>query len=1079
MRLRNLLVILCLLSNSFGWQAFGQQSDKSLPQLLDKAGVKGGLIVCIGFNDPELLTSLQRSSAYVVQGLDTAPDRVERARAVLRAEGVYGPVSVQHWEGPKLPYVDNLVNVLVVTANTENVTPKEIERVLAPRGVVISNLRLPLSELIFEEVDDAYQWTKPVPDAIDDWSHFLHGADNNAIAADEMVGPPRHIQWRANPQWGRDHHAEKSGNPTVRTVVSAGGRLFMLTDEIETSNMAVPAKWTVTARDAFSGVLLWTTSIGTQDYRNDLPGIWRRLVVDDQRVYTAFGSDRMLKALDAGTGEPVVTYPGTEGVDELVEASGTLFVLLQTDTLLALRADSGEQLWRWQPKAGETVAPLTLGAADGKVFLKTGQVLCCLSARNGETLYRTNLPGATKQEDTLLQGTVFYPGKLVVGDGVVLCTYAAQSPAILRGWNRTDSRVLGSSGVGGHRLVSQYGGKLGAFSASDGKLLWETEYLPHLAMGPGEIYLRDGLAWIGPLFDKPRDLHTGEVKAVRPIVDMLWTDGHHYRCYPGKATSEYIITAKRGTELIDLDGENHSRNNWVRGACQVGITPCNGLLYAPPHSCGCYMETKLFGFWALAGRRATQEQEMEDTATLPEKGPAYADVQGMKTPAPSMGWWTYRGGNARGGSSALGVGNDLKQRWKTQLGGRLTAATVADGRVFVAQIDAHVLHAIDSDSGKKQWSYTAGGRIDSPPTVVDGAVLFGCRDGYAYCLRTDDGALVWRYRVAPALLQTMAFNQPESVWPVHGSVLYQDGTVYAAAGRSSYLDGGIRLVGLDPISGELRLEKLIRNEHVGALPLPEHADETVRYNQQNWMDYKTDLAPDRSDSFSMEGARPAILVGEDDSVYMRQKRFSSQLEEMETVLPHLFSTSELLDGWEHNRAYWALGTGNFSSLPVAYPWLINKGAINVPAGLMMAFDDHTVWTVMRGASGYTVIAAGRPAKEDAQNSLPDFRGEREGYEAVWSHNLEIRPRSMLQVGDTLVFGGMAKEQDGNPYSAAAQENGNHELGRLQILSSKDGSILCERTIGSPPVWDGMAVAEDGLFIPCVDGSVVSFGQSGR
>jgi hypothetical protein len=32
------------------------------------------------------------------------------------------------------------------------------------------------------------------------------------------------------------HHAEKAGNPTVRTVVSAGGRLFMLTDEIESSN---------------------------------------------------------------------------------------------------------------------------------------------------------------------------------------------------------------------------------------------------------------------------------------------------------------------------------------------------------------------------------------------------------------------------------------------------------------------------------------------------------------------------------------------------------------------------------------------------------------------------------------------------------------------------------------------------------------------------------------------------------------------------------------------------------------------------------------------------------------------------
>ena len=116
---------------------------------------------------------------------------------------------------------------------------------------------------------------------------------------------------------------------------------------------------------------------------------------------------------------------------------------------------------------------------------------------------------------------------------------------------------------------------------------------------PGEIYVCDGVVWPGPDFAQPRDLHTGEVKQTRNIIERLWTDGHHYRCYPGKATSRYIITAKRGIEMIDMYGENHSRNNWVRGTCRVGVTPCNGLIYAPPHSCGCYVEAKIFGFHAL------------------------------------------------------------------------------------------------------------------------------------------------------------------------------------------------------------------------------------------------------------------------------------------------------------------------------------------------------------------------------------------------------------------------------------------------------------------------------------------------
>ena len=34
-------------------------------------------------------------------------------------------------------------------------------------------------------------------------------------------------------------------------------------------------------------------------------------------------------------------------------------------------------------------------------------------------------------------------------------------------------------------------------------------------------------------------------------------------------------------------------NWWVRGICQYGILPCNGLVYSPPDQCGCYIESKL------------------------------------------------------------------------------------------------------------------------------------------------------------------------------------------------------------------------------------------------------------------------------------------------------------------------------------------------------------------------------------------------------------------------------------------------------------------------------------------------------
>ena len=40
-------------------------------------------------------------------------------------------------------------------------------------------------------------------------------------------------------------------------------------------------------------------------------------------------------------------------------------------------------------------------------------------------------------------------------------------------------------------------------------------------------------------------------------------------------------------------------------------------------------------------------------------------------------------------------------------------------------------------------------------------------------------------------------------WPVSGSVLVENGEVYCLAGRNMFLDGGLRLVRLDPATGRL------------------------------------------------------------------------------------------------------------------------------------------------------------------------------------------------------------------------------------------------------------------------------------
>lgn len=266
--------------------AASAKAEVSHHELLTVSGVKGGLVVCVGCDDPQLLVDLGEAGSTLVQGLDTDAKKVEAAKKLIQLKGVYGKVAADVFNGENLPYVDNLVNLLVVLESGCTILGEEVDRILAPRGVgiikkdgnkkLVSSIQHPTLNIGTGFV----KFTKPVPADIDDWTHFLHGPDNNAVAEDIVVGPPRHIQWCSEPIWGRDHHAEKGTYPTVRTVLSSKGRLICLIDQTKTSDMKVPSQWAVVARDAFSGVLLWSRPVRLKTHAEQRPKwgleeVWR------------------------------------------------------------------------------------------------------------------------------------------------------------------------------------------------------------------------------------------------------------------------------------------------------------------------------------------------------------------------------------------------------------------------------------------------------------------------------------------------------------------------------------------------------------------------------------------------------------------------------------------------------------------------------------------------------------------------------------------------------------------------------------------------------------------------------------
>jgi len=102
---------------------------KDAKDILIQSKVTGGLIVHLGCGTGDLLAELGKNERFLVHGLDQDNAKLKTARAKIE-EQHYGRVSAERWvNSGKLPYSDNLVNLLVIEDAGE-LAEEEILRVL-------------------------------------------------------------------------------------------------------------------------------------------------------------------------------------------------------------------------------------------------------------------------------------------------------------------------------------------------------------------------------------------------------------------------------------------------------------------------------------------------------------------------------------------------------------------------------------------------------------------------------------------------------------------------------------------------------------------------------------------------------------------------------------------------------------------------------------------------------------------------------------------------------------------------------------------------------------------------------------
>lgn len=1028
--------------------AIPDSEQQSADQILAATGIKGGLIVHIGCGDGKLTAALQAADNCTVQGLDPDAKNVETARKHIQSLGLYGPVSVSRLTSNHLPYVDNLVTLLV-SEDQGRIPMEEIMRVLAPLGVAY--------------LRQDGQWAKivkPWPKEMDEWQQHFHDADNNAVAHDRLVGPPRRYQWIAEPQWMRSHMSM----PSISSLVSSKGRLFTVEDVGSAEHPALPGKFALVARDAFNGIVLWQRPFPDWhpvNIRTKLTPVQlqRRLAAIGDLLYCTPGFTAPVTALEAETGKVIKTYDGTERTTEFLYDRGVLYVVIgdPTDTLgvaggsalgasqfplglygpripvlddpkstiVALDADSGRMLWQ---KSGDDTAGYqggSLAARDSRAVYSTAKDLVCLDRTSGREVWRVPAPIVLK--DRIGVGGV--AASLVLSDDGA---YLADSETIR------------------------------AFSLKDGAAMWKGKAtLNHHK--PPDVFVAAGVVWSD--YFNGHDPHTGKI--VKTLSQKMHGPMGHDRCYRNRITDRYYINTKTGgSDFLGLETPGEFPNPWGRSTCGIGHLPCNGLLYLGPPACSCCNWVMLNAMNALAPEpgleSSGQVPEVRETPCL-EKGPAFGRIRSPKSEIPNdADWPTYRHNARRTGVTKALAPADLRPCWEAKVTTRASAPIIAAGKVFIADIDAHAVCAFDTANGRLLWRFTTGARVDSPPTWHKGLLLFGSRDGWAYALRASDGVLAWRFRGLPDR-DICAYEQVESAWPVCGSILVKDGIAYFAAGRNSFLDGGIFLYGLDPETGRI--------VHQRRMYGPYDADGYPIITSQV------------SSGSGIDGFKGDIFLTDGELLYLRQQAFKVDLTPLapeDPRSPHLIPSPGFLEAIPHHRTFWTIDT------TIRY---------DIPAGKQAAHGDILVmdgkqFYEVRGytparisafdprPNGYTLFAG---VYSRANKTVTQKRGSKKAprktrvrsvAEQRWASPIPLTGKALVLAGDTVFVAGTPVVFPADDLAKAYE---GRMGGVLWAASATTGEKLGEVKLDAPPTWDGMAVANGRLYLSLNNGAVLCMG----
>jgi len=961
-----------------------READATARMLLSSDGVRTGLCLHLECGNGVLTAALHRNGAHIVHGITSDRSALEDARRYIHSQGLYGPVAVAYCDMKELPYADGIANVIVAedyaALSGRGTDVEEIMRVLAPYGTAF--LKGFKGTVAGASTTISGEWakiSKPRQPGADEWTHFEHDPERTSVSHDTAFQVPTGLRWISGMFY-------PYSMMDVGFASTAGRNFYWYWAHHVAHYGRKKAGSKIICRDAFSGAALWERETERSPRGASFVGI-------KDRLYVHLGGPGGLVALDARTGKEVLRFKDSRDhpLSEIIVKDG---VLVQcADGIRAFDVAKGDMLWE-KPNGLMTTDLMMTG--EGKLYYlfresrdKPTFLVCC------------DLPSG-KEEWRLEQSMEYKESNFT--ESLSLIAYHRGVILLASGSRREFMNADNKFGA------------LYAVSAEDGRLMWTYKYdvVSHKGT-PTDVFPIGDDVWLKTRNPETvthgiyvsLDLKTGKEKKKIGV-------GYN-RCYPDRASTRYLLTGN--FDFVSLrTGETHAISA-ARGHCNTGFMVAHGLTYAFPSRCTCFNLTR--GFMALSGTGASVPAEREDP--VPLKGPAY----GTQTNGPSSttDWPTFRHDPQRSNSTSAAIPGDLRQEWDASLGGRLSSLTISRDTVFVSSVDDHRILALDSGSGKLKWSFTAGGRVDSPPTAHKGLVLFGSADGWIYGVAADDGRLAWKLQAAPADRRIPVRGQMESLWPLPGSVLVSDDTLYFAAGYNNQMDGGMYYYAADAATGRVKWKK-----NVGRQLSETTNDVMIRGDKSIHLGHRVHFDP-KDGTIAKYGGEDEVLFAPFGLV-------------VDCLTNGPVAREDIL------RRQWGYGRVRVGGRP--------RQAVTGKNGRygVIAVDKDTVYGVTEDYE-FNWEEGRVWARMLSIRCLRD--GDGKGWEVKPDASLLMR--ALVATADKLV---LALRPEGK------------EDGELWLLSKTDGHKLATVQVAGVPRWDGLAVADGKVFVVTDNGHVACF-----